>query len=87
MKKVPLRRCVITNTMIDKKELIRIVKTKDGEVFLDHSGRANGRGAYLSKNVDINLFLKKKHLIEKSLNIKIPENVIEEIRGLLKKDD
>lgn len=48
-KKIPERKCVITNEMKPKKELIRIVRNKEGEVFVDVTGKKNGRGAYLSR--------------------------------------
>lgn len=47
-RKVPLRKCIITNDMKAKEELIRIVRTKEGEVFVDSKGKKNGRGAYVS---------------------------------------
>lgn len=80
MKKVPLRRCVLTNTMHPKKELLRIVKNKDGEVFIDLTSKANGRGAYLKKTVDFDLIIKKQRLLENALGIKIPSEVIEQLR-------
>lgn len=80
MKKVPLRRCVLTNTMHPKKELLRIVKNKDCEVFIDLTSKANGRGAYLKKTVDFDLIIKKQRLLENALGIKIPSEVIEQLR-------
>ncbi|MDY0100980.1 MAG: YlxR family protein [Bacilli bacterium] len=84
MKKIPLRRCTLTNKVLPKQELLRIVKTKDDQVFVDLSGRANGRGAYLQKDLDPSLFLKKKHLLEKALKIKLPEKVLLEVEDILK---
>ena len=49
MKKIPMRSCVITKEKLPKKELIRVVRTPDGEVIIDTVGKANGRGAYLKK--------------------------------------
>ncbi len=49
MKKVPLRKCVATGEQLPKKELIRVVKNKEGQVFVDPTGKMNGRGAYLKK--------------------------------------
>ena len=49
MKKIPMRSCVITKEKLPKKELIRVVRTPDGEVIIDVSGKAYGRGAYLKK--------------------------------------
>ena len=47
MKKIPLRTCVVTKERCPKKELIRVVRTPEGNVIIDESGKANGRGAYL----------------------------------------
>ena len=49
IKKVPCRTCVITREKLPKKELIRVVRTPEGEVIIDETGKANGRGAYLKK--------------------------------------
>ncbi|MGL5915382.1 MAG: YlxR family protein, partial [Culicoidibacterales bacterium] len=51
--KTPLRRCVVTRDQFPKRELIRVVRTKEGVVSVDLTGRANGRGAYLQKNSEI----------------------------------
>ena len=61
MKKIPMRRCVASNEMLPKNELIRIVKTPTGEVIVDVTGKLNGHGAYLKKNIEtIKLAQKKK---------------------------
>lgn len=52
-KKIPLRKCIVTQEMKPKQELIRIVRNKEGEVFIDETGKKNGRGAYLSRDKDI----------------------------------
>jgi predicted RNA-binding protein YlxR (DUF448 family) len=63
-KKVPMRKCVATGEMKPKKELVRIVRSKEGEVSIDLTGKKSGRGAYLSKNKEaVLLARKKKHLI------------------------
>lgn len=81
MKKVPLRRCVVTNERLPKKELIRIVKNKEGEVFVDPTGKANGRGAYIKKsNEAIDLAIKKR-VLNRVLETEIPEELYEELRG------
>ena len=81
MKKVPLRRCVVTNERLPQKELIRIVKNKEGEVFVDPTGKANGRGAYIKKsNEAIDLAIKKK-VLNRVLETEIPEELYEELRG------
>ena len=50
VKKIPQRKCIVCQDRDSKKELMRIVKNKEGEIFLDPSGRANGRGAYICKD-------------------------------------
>ena len=50
MKKIPMRTCVVTNEKLEKKELIRVVRTPDGEVCIDLTGKKSGRGAYICKN-------------------------------------
>lgn len=53
VKKIPMRSCVVTHEKLEKKDLIRVVKNKDGLVFVDESGKANGRGAYLKKSAEV----------------------------------
>ena len=52
VKKIPQRKCIVCQDRDSKKELMRIVKNKEGEIFLDPSGRANGRGAYICKDTE-----------------------------------
>ena len=64
MKKIPLRRCVVTQERLPKKELIRVVKNKEGEIFVDVTGRQNGRGAYLKKSLEAIELARKKHILD-----------------------
>ena len=59
-RKIPLRKCIVTNEMKPKKELIRIVRSPEGEVSLDPSGKKNGRGAYLSNDEQVFSTCKEK---------------------------
>ncbi len=52
-KKIPLRMCVVTRERFEKRELMRIVRTPEGDVLIDISGRVNGKGAYLKKDVEV----------------------------------
>lgn len=79
MKKVPLRKCIATNEQLSKKELIRVVKNKEGQVFVDPTGKMNGRGAYLKKSHEAIEIAKKKKLLARSLQIDIPEEIYEEL--------
>ena len=78
-KKVPLRQCVGCQEMKSKLELIRVIKTPEGEVTLDATGRKNGRGAYLCKNKECLKKLRKTKGLERSLKIAIPQEVYEKL--------
>lgn len=79
MKKIPLRKCVATGEQCPKKELVRIVRNKDGEVFVDYTGKLNGRGAYLKNSIEAIELAKKKKSLERSLEVKIPDEIYEEL--------
>ena len=80
MKKVPLRKCVATGEQLPKKELIRIVKNKEGEVSVDPTGKKNGRGAYLKRSLDSIELAKKKKILNRVLDTEIPEEIYEELK-------
>ena len=79
MKKIPLRRCVVTKEQLPKQELLRIVKNKENEVFVDLTGKANGRGAYIKKDVIVLKTAQNKKILERALESQISEEVYEEI--------
>lgn len=83
VKKIPMRTCVVTNERYPKKDLLRIVKTKEGEVKPDITGKLNGHGAYI-KN-DLNTLEKaiKTKALERHLEVEITPNVYEEIRKVI----
>ncbi|MGM9881353.1 MAG: RNase P modulator RnpM [Bacilli bacterium] len=83
MKKIPLRRCVVTREQLPKSDLLRIVKNKDGEVFIDLTGKANGRGAYIKKDLEVLAIAKKKKVIEKVLEVKIEDELYNEIENII----
>ncbi len=83
MKKIPLRRCVATMTQVPKKELLRIVRTPEGEVKIDLSGKANGRGAYLLKTLEAVDIAQKKGALSRALECQIPNELYDEIRKLI----
>ena len=84
MKKVPLRKCVATGEQLPKKELIRVVKNKEGQVFVDPTGKMNGRGAYLKKSLEAIEIAQKKALLKRSLEIDIPKEIYEELKSYVK---
>ncbi|MBR5342095.1 MAG: YlxR family protein [Erysipelotrichaceae bacterium] len=79
MKKIPMRRCLATNESFPKKELLRIVRTPEGEVKVDLTGKLNGKGAYISKSAEALKLARQKKVLAKALEIEIPEEVYEEI--------
>ena len=66
-RKIPLRKSVVSNEVIDKRDLLRIVKNKEGQVFIDPTGKANGRGAYIKLDNAEALEAKKKKVLTVAL--------------------
>jgi len=82
-KKIPMRRCVATGEQCPKKELLRIVRTPEGEIQVDLTGRANGHGAYLKKDAAAVEAARKNKALEKALDTKIPDEFYDEILKVL----
>lgn len=78
-KKIPMRKCVITNTILPKRELIRIVVNKDGTLLIDKSGKHAGRGAYIQPKLVLIPQLKKNQSLVRALKTKIPNEFYDEI--------
>ena len=78
MRKIPLRKCLATNEQLPKKELIRVVRNK--EVFVDATGKMNGRGAYLKRSLEAIEIAKKKKVLSRSLQVEIPDEIFEELK-------
>lgn len=76
-KKIPMRMCLGCNEMKPKKELIRVVKSPEGEISLDFKGKAPGRGAYICRSSECLAKAKKARRLEKSFSCKIEESVYE----------
>ena len=83
VKKIPIRRCLATNQPFPKKEMFRIVRTPDGNVIVDDTGKANGRGAYLSKTKEAIMIAKSKKLLDKHLEVAVSEEIYEELLAKL----
>lgn len=67
-KKIPMRKCIISNEMHPKKEMIRVVINKEGEIFADATGKKQGRGAYVSKDVALVEKAQQREVLEKYFN-------------------
>lgn len=83
-KKIPMRRCVATGEQLPKKELLRIVRTPEGNLEVDTTGKANGRGAYLKKDISAVDTAKKNKVLERSLEVKIPDEFYDTIKSYIK---
>lgn len=84
MKKIPLRRCVVTKEQLPKSELLRIVKDKEGNISVDLTGKLNGRGAYIKKDIEVLTTAKNKNILSRALEVSIPEEVYNEIENIIK---
>ena len=84
-RKIPLRTCVITKESLPKQELLRIVRTPEGYVTVDETGKLNGRGAYIKKDVSVLEKAQKSKMLEKRLEVEIEDSVYEEIRKIIEK--
>lgn len=82
-KKLVLRTCVCSKEVCEKKDLFRIVRTPEKTVIVDLKGKANGRGAYLKKDKEIILKAQKHKILDKKLEVEVPDSIYEELLGLL----
>lgn len=80
MKKVPMRQCVGCHNMVSKREMIRVIKTSDGEIMLDATGKKNGRGAYLCNSKECLEKAIKSKSLERSLKAAIPAEIYDSLK-------
>ena len=83
MKKMPERTCVITKEKTLKKDLLRVVRDNTGNVSVDVTGKANGRGAYLKKDKEVINKAKTTKALERILEVTIPDSIYEEMLNLV----
>lgn len=83
IKKIPLRTCVVSKEKLPKGDLLRIVRTTDGNVVIDLTGKLNGRGAYIKKDMAILEKAQKTKILERHLECSIPNEVYEEIKTII----
>ncbi|NMD69515.1 YlxR family protein [Bacillus sp. DNRA2] len=85
-KKVPMRKCIATGEMKPKKDLVRIVRSKEGEVSIDPTGKKSGRGAYLSKEKEAVILAKKRNILANHLQVSIDDSLYDELLDLIEKE-
>lgn len=86
MRKIPMRKCVVTQERFPKKDLIRVVRTPEQNVEIDVTGKKNGHGAYISKNLETLALAKKNKALQRALEIEIPDEVYLELENLINND-
>ena len=82
-RKIPQRKCIVTNEMKPKKEMMRIVRNKENEVFIDPTGKKNGRGAYISMDEMVIERAREEKLLEKTFKIEIDPSIYEQLKDLI----
>ena len=87
VKKIPMRTCVVTKECLPKKELLRIVRTPEGDIEIDSIGKVNGRGAYIKKSIEVLEKLKKTNILEQKLECKIPDDVYLKIEEFINNEN
>lgn len=86
-KKKPERKCLGCGEMKDKSRLIRIVRSTDGKVFIDRTGKANGRGAYICDSLDCFVKCRKAKRFDKAFGLSVPDDVYASLEGLINKEN
>ncbi|HHZ11478.1 MAG TPA: YlxR family protein [Acholeplasmataceae bacterium] len=78
-KKIPMRTCVVTKEQHPKGEMFRIVRTSEGEILIDETGKARGRGAYISKSKAAVKKAKQKKILDRHLETTVPDSIYDEL--------
>ena len=86
-KKIPLRKCIGCGEMKEKRELIRIVRTPEGEISLDRVGRKPGRGAYLCPSLDCLRAARKAHRLERTFSCAVPAEIYDRLEEEWQSDE
>ena len=82
-RKITMRTCIVTKEKCEKKDLVRIVRTPDGTVEIDLTGKKNGRGAYLKKDVEVFEKERQSKILERHLEIEIEDKLYDELKELV----
>ncbi len=81
-KKIPMRTCIVTKEKLPKNKLIRIVRTPDLNIVIDETGKQNGRGAYLKKDIEVYEKAKKTKILNKHLETEVPDSIFDELEKI-----
>ena len=83
-KKIPMRTCVVSKEKLPKKELIRIVRNKEGIVSVDETGKLNGKGVYLKKDIEVINKARSNKILNRYLEVDVSEEIYEELLNIVK---
>ena len=83
MKKIPKRMCVVTRERFPKQELIRVVVNKEGVVTVDETGKLNGKGAYIKRDIDVLNKAISTKVLDRTLNVTISDDIYNELRRII----
>lgn len=83
-RKIPMRTCIVTKEKLPKRELIRVLRSPEGNVIIDESGKSNGRGAYLKKDLEVITKAKKSKILNRVLEVEVPDYLFDELEKVLK---
>ena len=86
-KKIPMRTCVVTKEKYEKRELIRIVRNKDGEVFVDLTGKQNGKGCYLKGDLEVINKARNSKALDRALEIVVPDSIYDDLTCIVNKEE
>ena len=83
MKKIPMRMCVVTRERFPKQELIRVVVNKDGVVTVDETGKLNGKGAYIKRDIDVLNKAISNKILDRTLDVTISDDIYNGLRRVI----
>ena len=83
-RKIPMRTCVVSHEKCEKKDLIRVVRNTSGDVEIDLTGKLNGRGTYLKKDVDVINKARKSKILDRHLEVEVPDKIYDELLDIIK---
>ena len=87
IKKIPMRTCVVTKEKLQKKDLVRVVRTPEGNIVIDDTGKTNGRGAYLKKDIEVFNKAKQSKILNRHLEAEVPDSIFEELGSMVNEEN
>ena len=87
VKKIPIRTCVVTKEKLPKKDLIRVVRTPDGDIIIDEIGKVNGRGAYLKKDIEVFKKAKVSKILNRHLEVEVPDSIFDKLGSMINEEE